>query len=82
LFQRPGGFASRPLLEVASGDAASDHLRWVDGLVKALFIDIARRESGLLQGQIPVIGLVGDRRSIEIEDDATSRYVNSEVTAL
>src|SRR5205085_2621859 len=45
-----------------------DRLLRVDDLVKALLVDVAGLERGLLQGQPLVIGLVGDRGGLVVAD--------------
>jgi hypothetical protein len=49
-----------------------NHLLWIDDLIKAPFIDISRRECCFLQGQVLIIGHMGDRRGLVIPDDGLS----------
>src|SRR6516165_1449633 len=55
----------------AAGKPVSNHLCRIDDLVKALFVDIAQSERGLLQAQILVIGLVRDGGGLVIADHRT-----------
>src|SRR6267142_6371891 len=55
----------------APGDTVPDHLLRVDDFVETLFVDVAGLESGLLQAQVLIIGLVRDRGSLVVADHRT-----------
>src|SRR5260370_14944732 len=57
----------------APANSVPDRLFRVDDLVKALLVDIAGLERGLLQGQPLVIGLVRDRRGFVVADHRAQR---------
>src|SRR6266481_2930107 len=66
---------SARIVRSAPGDTVPDHLLGVDDFVKALLVNIAGLERGLLQGQVFVIRLVGNRGSFVIADNrAESRH--------
>src|SRR6516162_589394 len=73
-------FGSRGLRSAAF-DAAPDHLPWVDDLVKAPFIDVARRKRCLPQGQVLVSRLAGNGRGLVVADYRSERRHQHQRTA-
>src|ERR1700730_619046 len=66
---------SARIVKSAPGDTLPDHLLRVDDFVKSLLVDVAGFERGLLQGQVPIVGLVRDHGGLVIADlRAESRH--------
>src|SRR6266446_5344805 len=66
----------------APGDTVPDHLLRVDDFVETLLVDVAGLERGLLQVQVLVIRLVGDRRGLVVADHQHQRAADHLVDAL
>src|SRR5882672_7043889 len=61
--------ASCPFSPSASREPMTDHFFRVHDLVEPLLVDVPGLKRGLLQGQIPIIGLVGNGRRLVVTDN-------------